>query len=60
MPLYPTTPTGATGPPGPAGPPATPFVESFDIYVAPNGNDTTGNGAKENPYLTISNAIIQR
>jgi hypothetical protein len=60
MPLYPTTPTGATGPPGPAGPPATPFVESFDIYVAPNGNDTTGNGAKENPYLTISKAITQR
>ena len=35
-------------------------MESFDIYVAPNGNDTTGNGAKENPYLTISNAITQR
>lgn len=36
------------------------FVASFDIYVAPNGNDATGNGSSQNPYLTIGQAIIKR
>ena len=35
-------------------------MEAYDIYVAPNGNDTSGIGAKENPYLTINKAITQR
>ena len=51
---------GDKGDTGEPGPPAIPFVESFDIYVAPNGNDTTGIGAKENPYLTIDTAITKR
>ena len=36
------------------------FVESYQIYVAPNGNDTTGTGSQQNPYLTIGQAIIKR
>ena len=36
------------------------FVESYQIYVAPNGNDTTGTGSQQNPYLTIAQAIIKR
>jgi len=36
------------------------FVESYQIYVAPNGNDTTGTGSQQNPYLTIGQAIIRR
>lgn len=63
-----TGPTGPdstiTGPTGPAstvtGPTGPTFLEAYDIYVAPNGNDTSGIGAKENPYLTINKAITQR
>jgi hypothetical protein len=74
--IGPTGPTGPTGPPGgptgPAGPtgptgtadgptgPALIFSENFDIYVAPNGNNTTGNGAKSNPLQTIAQAITNR
>jgi hypothetical protein len=36
------------------------FVDSFQIYVAPNGNDTTGTGSQQNPYLTIAKALTQR
>lgn len=62
MPLYPITigPKGATGAKGDPGDPATIFAESFDIYVAPNGNNITGIGAKENPYQTIVAAITRR
>ena len=63
MPLYPTTTTVSMGPQGAQGPPGTPatiFVEAYDIYVDPSGNDTTGIGAKENPYQTIDRAITKR
>lgn len=33
---------------------------SFDIYVAPNGNDTTGDGSTQKPFLTIGAAITYR
>ena len=36
------------------------FVDSFQIYVAPNGNDTMGNGSQQNPYLTITQALVIR
>ena len=36
------------------------FVDSYQIYVAPNGNDTTGTGSQQNPYLTIEKAIVKR
>jgi hypothetical protein len=36
------------------------FRASYDIYVAPNGNDTTGNGSQQNPYLTITRALTLR
>jgi hypothetical protein len=36
------------------------FVDSFQIYVAPNGNNTTGDGSQQNPYLTIAQAITKR
>jgi hypothetical protein len=36
------------------------FVDSFQIYVAPNGNNTTGDGSQQNPFLTIAQAIIKR
>ena len=62
-----TGPTGDMGPTGPTGFGSTgptgsglAFVDSFQIYVAPNGNDTTGNGSQQNPYLTIAKAITQR
>nr|WPF46746.1 MAG: hypothetical protein [Lake Baikal virophage 11] len=38
----------------------TPFVDSFQIYVAPNGDDTTGTGSQQNPFLTIAAAIVKR
>jgi len=37
-----------------------PFVDSYQIYVAPNGNNTTGTGSQQNPYLTIAAAITKR
>ena len=36
------------------------FVDAFQIYVAPNGNNTTGNGSQQNPYLTIASALTKR
>jgi hypothetical protein len=36
------------------------FVDAYQIYVAPNGNDTTGNGSQQNPFLTIQRAITKR
>jgi hypothetical protein len=36
------------------------FVDANQIYVSPNGNDTTGTGSQQNPYLTIGQAIIKR
>ena len=29
------------------------------LYIAPNGDDTTGNGTQENPYATIEKAVEQ-
>jgi hypothetical protein len=45
-----------------AAPPAVtvPFVDAYQVYVAPNGNDTTGSGSQQNPYLTIERAIVKR
>lgn len=46
---------------GVAYPPVNPgFVDSFQIYVAPNGNNTTGTGSQQAPFLTIAQAIIKR
>jgi hypothetical protein len=42
----------------PAG--SAPFVDAYQIYVAPNGNDTTGTGSQQNPFLTIARAITKR
>jgi hypothetical protein len=36
------------------------FVDAYQIYVAPNGNDTTGTGSQQNPFLTIGQAITFR
>lgn len=36
------------------------FRSSYTIYVAPNGNDTTGDGSKNNPFLTISKGCLFR
>jgi hypothetical protein len=36
------------------------FLDSFQIYVAPNGNNTTGTGSQQNPFLSITQAIIFR
>lgn len=36
------------------------FVDALQIYVAPNGNNITGNGSQQNPYLTIAQAITKR
>ena len=36
------------------------FRPSNDIYVAPNGNDITGNGSASAPFLTIGQAINYR
>lgn len=33
------------------------FRSSYDIYVAPNGNNTTGTGSILNPFLTIGQAL---
>jgi hypothetical protein len=33
---------------------------SFDIYVTPNGNDTTGDGSSQKPFLTIGRALTLR
>jgi hypothetical protein len=43
-----------TGPTGPG------YQALYDIYVAPNGDDITGNGSASSPYLTISKAIAER
>lgn len=40
-------------------PPAS-FVNSFDLYVAPNGSDATGTGSQQNPFLTINGALTAR
>ena len=36
------------------------FVDSFQIYVSPNGNDTTGTGSSQLPFATIGRAITKR
>lgn len=36
-----------------------PIASTFIIYVDKSGNDSTGNGSVNNPYLTISNAVAQ-
>ena len=36
------------------------FRPSYDIYVAPNGSDTTGDGSESNPYATIVKALTVR
>lgn len=41
-------------------PPGSSFRPSYDFYVAPNGNDTTGTGSEQNPFLTIERAITAR
>jgi len=36
------------------------FLSLYSIFVAPNGNDTTGTGSANNPYQTIARAITAR
>jgi hypothetical protein len=36
------------------------FLSLYSIFVAPNGNDTTGTGSANNPYLTIARAVTAR
>jgi len=36
------------------------FIDSYQIYVAPNGNNTTGIGSQQNPYQTIARALTAR
>jgi hypothetical protein len=36
------------------------FLSLYSIFVAPNGNDTTGTGSANNPYQTITRAITAR
>lgn len=36
------------------------FRPSYDLYVAPNGSDLTGDGSVLNPYLTIGKALTVR
>ena len=55
----PAGPAGATGPAGPTGPTGTSYQASYDLYVAPNGNNTN-NGSLTSPFLTIAKAITQR
>ncbi len=38
----------------------TAFRPSYDIYVAPNGNDTTGTGSSQSPLQTIAAALTLR
>ena len=57
--IGPTGPTGLTGCTGLAGPTVY-FIDAYQIYVAPNGNNTTGTGSQQNPYLTIARAITAR
>jgi hypothetical protein len=38
----------------------TPFVTQFQIYVATNGNDSTGTGSQQNPVATIEQALVLR
>lgn len=34
-------------------------IDNLDVYIAPDGNDTTGDGTKENPYLTTRKAMAK-
>jgi hypothetical protein len=47
---------GVTGPTGPSFPSSS---ATFMMYVNKAGNDSTGNGTPNNPYLTISYAMSQ-
>jgi hypothetical protein len=47
---------GATGATGPTGPNGTLKLNQA-IYVAKNGNDTTGNGSMGTPFITIAKAL---
>jgi hypothetical protein len=49
--------TGATGFTGPTGAQGTTLKLNQAIYVAKNGNDTTGNGSMGAPFLTIAKAL---
>jgi len=49
--------TGATGTTGATGPQGTTLKLNQAIYVAKNGNDTTGNGSMGTPFLTIAKAL---
>lgn len=40
--------------------PPTSFVDSLQIYVAPNGNDLTGTGSQQKPFLSIGQALTAR
>jgi hypothetical protein len=48
------------------GPPSTPTISvsnyrpTYTLYVAPNGNDTTGDGSILNPYASIQQALLFR
>ena len=61
--IGPTGLTGATGSIGPTGltgatgPQGTTLKLNQAIYVAKNGNDTTGNGSMGTPFLTIAKAL---
>ena len=55
-------PAGSTGPIGPTGPAGSsstepPFTSTQILQVNKGGNDTTGDGSDENPYLTIGHAM---
>jgi len=45
---------------GDTGPTGSTYQAPYDIYVAPNGSDTSGSGSASSPYLTIYKAIAQR
>src|ERR1700722_10649996 len=50
-------PIGPIGPEGPSGPPGGEGIGLGNIlYVGKAGNDTTGDGSFDNPYLTINKA----
>jgi len=38
----------------------TPFLDAQQLYVSPNGNDTTGTGSQQKPFLTIGKALTVR
>jgi len=58
--LGPTGPQGPRGLQGIQGPAGPAYLALYDIHVALNGSDSTGDGSASNPYLTIAKAITER